>query len=211
MAICREFQQEVLEPMPPHERPYYRTMRRTTNQIKTEWLVLRCQAGEPEAFEELVRHWHRRLLGHVRRQTDGHEDTSDIMQDIWMTVARKLRRLKDPAGFPQWLYKIARAQCIDWIRKRQRDRKLQDAVAREEASNSAEPANDADRSDTKRMLRQAIRRLPAGQSTVLTMFYLDELTVAEISATVGIPEGTVKSRLYHARNHLRQLIERSQT
>jgi RNA polymerase sigma-70 factor (ECF subfamily) len=183
------------------------SMRRTIDQVRTEWLVLRSQAGDSEGFEELISQWHRRVLGHVNRLTRGHDESSDIMQDIWMTVARKLRRLNDPACFPQWIYRIATAHCADWVRRRTRERELRNAVSEDETISHPPRIAEAERTDDKEALQSAVRQLPSDQRTVLTMFYLDELSTGEIATALAIPIGTVKSRLYHARNHLRQQME----
>ena len=179
-------------------------MKRTVDHIRDELLVLQCQAGDAKSFAELVGRWHGRLMRHVKRLTDGHEDAADLMQDVWMTVARKLRKLDDPAAFPYWAYRIATARCADWVRKRTRDRKMQ----RELESNPPAADNDAGESTD---LRKAIAKLSPEQKIALTMFYLDEMPVAAIAVALDIPAGTVKSRLHHARNHLRTIIERSES
>ena len=186
-------------------------MRRTVDQIRTEWLVLRCQAGDPEGFEKLISQWNRRILGYVKRLTGGHDESSDIMQEVWMTVAKKLRRLNDPACFSQWLYKIARAHCADWVRRQTRDRELRSTVAADQAWQRPSRTEGVAQANAREALRSAVRRLPADQRTVLAMFYLDELSTGDIATALAIPVGTVKSRLHHARNHLREYMERRET
>lgn len=179
-------------------------MKRTVDHIRDELLVLQCQAGDAKSFAELVGRWHGRLMRHVKRLTEGHEDSADLMQDVWMTVARKLRKLDDPAAFPYWAYRIATARCADWVRKRARDRRMKSELESDppQVDNHAGESTD---------LKRAIAQLPSDQKIVLTMFYLDEMPVAAIAVALDIPAGTVKSRLYHARNHLRTIIERSES
>jgi RNA polymerase sigma-70 factor (ECF subfamily) len=183
-------------------------MKRTAEQIRDEWLVLRSQGGDAASLTELVDRWHQRLLRHVLRQTGGHDEAADVMQEVWVTIVKKLRRLRDPACFPRWAYRITTAACADWVRKQQRDRRLRESIDEEQNPGDQVSADDRQSISEIDLLRRAIGRLPADQRSVLTMFYLDELSTAEIAEALRIPVGTVKSRLYHAREQLRKLVER---
>ena len=180
-------------------------MEKKSDYIYDQWLVLRCQGGDADALAELIDRWHNRLRRVVWRLTDGHPDGPDIVQEVWMTVVRRMNRLEDPAAFPHWLYRIASAKCADWVRRRGRDRSLKHAVAEESSERSDHPAGSGDRA----VVRRALQRLPEDQRLILTLFYLDELSTVEIAEAFEIPVGTVKSRLFRARNQLRMQIERS--
>ncbi|RME32136.1 MAG: sigma-70 family RNA polymerase sigma factor [Candidatus Zixiibacteriota bacterium] len=180
-------------------------MKRTTEQIYDEWLVLRAQGGDKDALTELIRRWQQRMRKHVWRLTEGHNDAEDVMQDIWVVVVRKLSKLNDPATFPQWLYRIATARCADWVRKRQRDHRLHKTV-----SENTSTADMEDPSGSRReVLRQAMRRLPTEKQIILSLFYIEGFSTGEIAAVLQVPVGTIKSRLYHARELLKTIIERS--
>ena len=103
--------------------------------------------------------------------------------------------------FRAWAYRIVANKCADWLRRRQRERL--DASAHHPAEPSA-PGSDRSQDE----LQTALRDLPADRREILVLRYLDELSTAEIAEVLGIPEGTVKSRLHHARNHLREVLER---
>ena len=90
--------------------------------VYEELLVLRAQDGEPRAFNALVDHWHVRLLRYAQHLTGDSESAADIMQDVWLSVVRSLRRLEDPARFRPWVYRIVANKCTDWIRARVRNR-----------------------------------------------------------------------------------------
>jgi RNA polymerase sigma-70 factor (ECF subfamily) len=156
-----------------------------------------------------VDRWHARVLRLVVRLTEGHEDAADVAQEVWMRVVRKISRLNDPAAFPHWLYRIAAARCADWVRRQQRDRGLRRAVREESGQSdggaSGGPAAMSDQSD----LHRALAQLPRDEHTVLTLFYLDGFPTAEIAEILSVPVGTVKSRLFTAREKLRKIIERS--
>ena len=184
-------------------------MKRTAEQIYDELLVLRCQSGEADAIKELISCWQMRLARYVFRQTGNSDDTADVMQEIWVSVVKKLKSLDDPAASGQWIYRIARARTIDWIRKKKRERTLQKDTAEEIALYDPKKAAESNREMKIELLKKGIVSLPHEQRTILTMFYLEERSVSEVAVLLNIPAGTVKSRLFQARNQLRKLIDRS--
>ena len=171
-------------------------MQRTAEQVEEELLVIRCQEGDSGAAEALVARWERRLLRHALRLTGEAEAARDVAQESWLAIFRGLRALDDPARFGPWAYRIATRRCADWIRRKSR--------RRETSAERLEPAADPP-SDSPDM-RTLIRGLPAPSRAVLSMFYADEMSVAEIAEALGVPEGTVKSRLYTARERLRRAM-----
>jgi len=178
-------------------------MMRTRGQVVDEMLVLAAQAGETAAFERLARRWHPRLLRHAFRLTGDVEGSRDAVQDAWVSIARGLRRLRDPARFGPWALRITGRRCADWIAIRR--------TARSRAS-SLDVANEvprppAYREDDLSRVRDALRRLAPERRTLMAMFYVEGMSVHEIAAALGVPPGTVKSRLYHAREHLRATLE----
>jgi len=182
---------------------------RTKDQVYDEWLVIRCQGGDRAALTGLINRWSPRLRRYVRRLTDGHDDTEDLVQEIWASVVKKLSRLRDPACFPQWIYRIATTRCADWTRQKTRQRKLK-KTAGEESAVTVEPESTGAENKRMQLLREAIGRLPAEQRALVSLFYVDEMSVREISEALGLPEGTVKSRLFHLRESLKQTIERKE-
>jgi RNA polymerase sigma factor (sigma-70 family) len=183
-------------------------MKRSTEQIYDEWLVIRCQGGDAKALTELIDRWQRRLKVYTLRMTDGHDETADIVQEIWISVIRKINRLNDPACFPQWVYRIATAKCVDWVRRTKRERYLHRNVV-DENDTKEDLLHTGDRDNNLNTLRRAIRRLPPDRQIVISLFYIEELSINAIAESLGIPIGTVKSRLYSAREILRKTIEGS--
>ncbi len=171
-----------------------------------EWLVLRCQDGEPAALRVLVDRWDGRLRAHAWRLTRHPEAARDVTQEAWLAIARGLRQLNDPAFFRAWAYRIVTHKCADWTRANQRERKLLDGVRNEPKSVNPPPAP-CDSINEESDIQRALWRLPLEQRAILSMRYLGELSVIEIAAALDIPLGTVKSRLHKARNDLRLLLE----
>lgn len=183
--------------------------RRTSEQIHDEWLVLRAQDGEPEALGELVRRWHPRLVGFALGLTGSEEDARDAVQAAWLGAARRLARLGDPARFPGWICRIVANKCADGIRRAQRERRAARGRAGEEPRESANPVKGAGDCDEAAEVRRALRRLGPAQREILGLHYGAGLGMEEIGAVLGVPTGTVKSRLHAARNELRSLLERT--
>ncbi|MHC5065267.1 MAG: RNA polymerase sigma factor [Planctomycetota bacterium] len=169
--------------------------------VLDELLVLQCQAGDGSALDELVQRWQPRLERHALRHCSDQEAARDICQEAWLAIVRGIRRLSDPALFRAWAYRIVANKSADWLRRRQREGHR--TVAEEPASSPR-----ADAEDSQALLQAALKSLPADRRGILELRYLEELSTAEIAHVLDIPEGTVKSRLHHARNHLREVLER---
>lgn len=172
-------------------------------------LVLRGQAGDRAALERLAEKWYPRVAAFTFRLTGREEAAAEITQEVWLSVARSLRRLKEPTRFRSWLFSIAANKSRDWIRREQRRRRLSEDLLHEQADASSAPAVDEGAPEIDR-LREAMASLPADRQALLSMFYIDQLSVREIAMALAIPVGTVKSRLFHARNRIRQTLEGQQ-
>ncbi len=181
-------------------------MAREREDVLDELLVLRCQGGDERAFQMLVQRWNGRVLAYSARLTGFSHAAPDVTQEVWLAVVRGIRRLDDPSRFRSWLFRIAANKCADWVRSQQKSRRVMEAAEIEQAtgrgSESKEPAD-----PRVELLRQGLRMLPDNRRTILAMFYLEEMSVKEISEVLSVPAGTVKSRLFHARAALKQKLE----
>jgi len=176
----------------------------TTGRALDEYLISLSQAGSVEALDGLARLWTPRLLRYVTRVLGGSGDSAeaarDVVQDTWVGAIRGLRGLRDPAQFRAWIYGIATRKCADALRANMRRRRLDaQAVAADEVSR---PGGDVT-SEQQIDLATAIRELPPIHRAVVHLFYREELSVDEIASVLGIPAGTVKSRLHHARDAIK--------
>jgi RNA polymerase sigma factor (sigma-70 family) len=171
--------------------------------IADELLVLRSQEGDVAAFERLVERWQERLWRHAWRLTGDENAAWDALQETWIGISRGLRRLADPAAFPAWAYQIASHKCRDWLRRQRRLRQI-DELYSAKVQESYRPAGEPEEYAT---LRDALDQLSPPDRTILSLRYEEDFDTAEIAAILTIPEGTVKSRLYHARKRLRKFLE----
>jgi len=156
------------------------------------------QAGSAKAMEALVSRWQKRLWSYAYRMTHNKDAAWDITQETWLGIIKGLRKLQDPANFRAWAYKITTNKAIDWIKKR----KANKHIGIEEVQDYKQKTlNDT-------VLKELLEKLDIRKRAVLSLHYLEQLTVPEVSVVLGIPKGTVKSRLHSARRELKKLWEK---
>lgn len=185
-------------------------MQTDRRQVLTEWLVLTAQAGGEAAFRDLHALWSGDLRRLALVRVERAEAADEVLAEAWVDIARGLGRLDDPACFPRWAFRIVERRCADWIRRRWRERRRL-AETEQEAellAPSAMAETNAPSDDVLR-LRAAIKRLPPDARELLHLFYDLGRGVAEIAEILGVPAGTVKSRLFTVRETLKRHIERN--
>lgn len=188
---------------------------RGPEEILDEWLVIEARRGCHAALQALAHRWHPRLVGHAYRRTGQPEAAAEVVQEAWVAIIRGLRRLEDPAYFRLWAYRIVDRKAFDWIRQRRRGRELMNRLADDPSLHGpgCDPGVEArrrkseSREESIEHLKSALQRLPDDTRVLLSMFYVDGLSVIEIAEALTLPEGTVKSRLFHARKRLRESFE----
>ena len=185
-------------------------MERAPERILDEYLVSLSRGGSREAFDRLARRWTPQLLRYAARTLGWSACSADsvreVVQETWLGVIRGLHGLEDPARFHAWIYGIAARKCADAIRGNMRRRRL-DAGLRAEASTPGPEADDRAAPERYLDLASGVAALPDDQRSIVHLFYGADLAIEEIASALGIPGGTVKSRLHHAREALRRHIE----
>ncbi|MHC4148225.1 MAG: RNA polymerase sigma factor [Planctomycetota bacterium] len=179
-------------------------MHKSRAQIYDELLVLKCQQGDREAFEELVGRWQKRLWHYAFKVTGSESAAWDIVQETWYGITKGIRKLKEVAVFPQWVFRIANNKCADWLRKQHLQSRLNSELAKQK---QYEPDEKQNSSETSESLRAAIAKLPPDRRALLTLRYYEGFDIGQIAEILNVPEGTVKSRLHRTVNELRQLVE----
>jgi RNA polymerase sigma-70 factor (ECF subfamily) len=174
-----------------------------SERIYNELLALRCRRGDTGALEELVRHWEKRLFYYIRRLVSDEEDAWDVLQETWLKVIRGIRGLRTPDRLPVWLYTIARNTAMTRLRGRYADRDaIEDAeIADMEADSEPFTFEDA------ALIHYALGRISLPHREALTLHFLEGMSVEEIADVLGVPAGTVKSRLHFAKRALRAVLE----
>lgn len=179
---------------------------RDSERIYDEYLVACARTGDRGALERLVERWQPRLLRHAWRVLGDAERARDMVQEAWIEILRGLHRLDDVVAFPAWAYRIVSRRCY-----RALGRAAREPLEPEEAGLANEPPlaerETAEFASDMDALRAAIASLPAPQRAALALFYLDDMSVAQVAVALDVPPGTVKTRLMHARRKLRARLE----
>ena len=175
-----------------------------TRRVLDEFLVAAARTGDRKAFALLVRTWQPRLIAHAWRLSGDPEAARDSVQEAWAEIVRGLAQLADAGAFPAWAYRIVTRRCARAIARAQGRRRLAQAVAAEPFEDCRQdPDGEIDRA----RVAAALTGLPAEQRAAMALFYLEEMSVAEVAVALDVPAGTVKTRLMHARRKLRSALE----
>lgn len=168
------------------------------------YLVAAARLGDRAAAERLVRLTAPRLTAHAVRLLGEVEGARDVVQEAWAEIFRGLGGLRAEGAFLPWALRIVTRRVARTIARRQRDRRLAAGWAAEaetEAPETGPGAVDAAR------VRAALARLSPDQAATVALFYLEDLSTAEVAAATDVPVGTVKTRLMHARDKLRGFLQ----
>lgn len=167
-----------------------------------EWIALRCQAGEPDAFEDLIAVMERPLLYYAATLTGSQDSGLDVLQDVWVKALRGIHKLKDPGSLRSWLYTITHGVAVDRIR-RNASRERAEQVELEDFEEAEEPSFTE---EDAAAIHQALSQIGLRHREVLVLHFLEDLSIGEIAAVVGCSEGTVKSRMHYAKRAMKEIL-----
>ncbi len=166
-----------------------------------------CLAGNTSAFEPLVKRYEQPLFGFLYALTSDVERSRDLTQDTFIRVWRMLSRFDPNRPLVNWIFAIARNLLRDNRRRSRRTPRSIEPAVGENILTDPGPAPDAgiEKEDCRRLLGEALALLPAREREVVILKDIQERSYADIAQILGIPVGTVASRVYHARRHLIEL------
>jgi RNA polymerase sigma factor, sigma-70 family len=183
---------------------------------KDDELVARTKEGDASAFDELVRRYSPRVYGLIYNMTSNHEETNDVMQDVFLKAFRSIKGFRGDSSFYTWIHTIAMNMTINFLKKRNRRRgmSLDDVDSHIEndpdfieATATSDPRREANLSELQKRLNEAMQKLSHDHRAVVTMFDIQGMPHAEIAKILGISEGTVRSRLFYAHRQLQNYLE----
>ena len=171
-------------------------------------------AGDQLAWEQIVRQNWRKVFNVAYKFVGKHDEAEDLTQDIFLKIFKALRTFDRRANFQTWIISISRNLCIDPYRSVRKERQT---IARDVDTNDLQPATTdrgpyaaAEHQDLRAQLRQALETLPITLRTAVVLRDLQELSYQEIADRLGLPEGTVKSRINRGRIELAHQVRRLQ-
>jgi RNA polymerase sigma-70 factor (ECF subfamily) len=196
-----------------------KSKRQAMNQARSDEdqeLVARTQSGDPSAFDQLVVKYTPRLYGLVYNMTSNHEDTSDLLQDIFSKAYKAIRGFRGKSSFYTWIHSIAVNMTLNFLKKRGRrfqlslddvDASIQNDKEFMELTATSSPVREADLAELQRRLNEAMMKLSDEHRAVVTMFHIQGMPHAEISKILRVSEGTVRSRLFYANRQLQNYLD----
>ncbi|MEO7166443.1 MAG: sigma-70 family RNA polymerase sigma factor [Spartobacteria bacterium] len=179
-------------------------------------LVARAQTGDAAAFDDLVVKYSPRLYGLVYNMTSNHEDTNDMLQDVFAKAYRAISGFRGKSSFYTWIHTIAVNMTLNFLKKRGRryhlslddvDASIQNDKEFIELTSTSSPVREADLGELQRRLNEAMMKLSDEHRAVVTMFHIQGMPHAEISKILGVSEGTVRSRLFYANRQLQNYLD----
>ncbi|MEM7780226.1 MAG: RNA polymerase sigma factor [Pseudomonadota bacterium] len=172
-----------------------------------EMLVVLAQSGDTRAGARLYRRWAPRLARAARRYSAGDDNAQDIAQECWLAIWKGLPRLRSPDKFRSYAFAVLHRRGADHLRRVIRDRETISDSAYEGLFERAD--HHAASSSEMAMITQAFAGLPPDQRLAAHLHFVEGLTMTEIAEVQRIPEGTAKSRLFHARRKLKAALDPS--
>jgi RNA polymerase sigma-70 factor (ECF subfamily) len=180
-------------------------------------LVRRCQAGDTEAFDELVTRYRARVFGMIYNMVHSEQDAWDLAQDSFLKAWKSIGRFRGQSSFYTWIYRIVMNVTIDWLRKKhvksgglEFDDAIQltqiDPASKTLPKPEALPHKAMERDEIRDRIEKAIAQLSPEHRAVILMKEIDEMQYHEIAEALGCSIGTVMSRLFYARKKLQNLL-----
>lgn len=172
-------------------------------------LIIQIRNGNTSALRFLVDK-HKNLVWHmVLRMVNQAEDAEDLCQDVFLRVFRDIKTFRGDAKLSTWIGSIAYNVCVDYIRRKGREKVYPTDDLAPVMCEIKAPENTAvnmNRSDLKAIVHAVIAAMPVHYRTVITLYHLDECSYREIAEITGMPEGTVKSYISRAREIIREKV-----
>lgn len=173
----------------------------SSTEISDAVLVVRCQLGEQQAWQELVGRWQPRLWSFIVRMISDQIVAEDVLQEVWLSAVRSIVRLRDPEQWPPWIFGIARKRIADRFRAQYRrgETETLDEVSTEDV--------EIENIMRAEVVEAGLAKLPPTDREVIVLHYLEGLPLGDVADICGVPVGTVKSRLYRARQILKRELK----
>ena len=179
-----------------------------TEQITdTELLALfRGEATKEKAFNILVKKYQERLYWHIRRMLVDHDDSNDVMQNVFIRVWNALANFREDAQLYTWLYRIATNECLTFLEQQKKRASVSLSDVESGLSNKIRADKDFDAGKLEWKLQLAIQQLPDKQRIVFNLRYYDEMPYEEMSRVLETSAGALKASYHHAAKKIEDFI-----
>ena len=181
-------------------------------------LIAKAISGREDSFEELVRRYQRPITNYVYRMLGNYDASLDVTQEIFIKVYNSMARYSSEYKFSTWLYKISHNAAIDYMRRHSVNEQSleveneEGVYQRQFESKRLSPEQERERSEWREEIETVVKRLPTGYRELIILRHTQDLSYDEIAEITNLPLGTVKNRLFRAREMMRDIfIERGFT
>jgi RNA polymerase sigma-70 factor (ECF subfamily) len=178
----------------------------TSQATSDEGLIARIASGDRLAMQVLYARHHVRVYRFVLRLVRNEATAEDLISEVFLDVWRQAGRFEGRSAVTTWLLSIARFKALSALRRRS-DEELDEGQAEAIADVGDDPEVAIQKKDKGNALRQCLTKLTAEHREVIDLVYYHEKSVEEVAAIVGIPEATVKTRMFYARKRLSELLK----
>lgn len=173
------------------------------------FLITQYRSGRTEVLPTLVKRYHKTFCEKAYWITKDKEKAKDIAQDCWIIIIDKLYTLDNVNSFKGWASRIVYTKAIDSIKHRHKYKEtIEDARLMSNELERSEDDNASVRVELLKAIHKAIQQLPKGKQDIIRLFYAEEYSINDISSFLNIPIGTVKSRLFKARQKLKSIMQK---
>jgi RNA polymerase sigma-70 factor, ECF subfamily len=181
-----------------------------------EAVVKRAQGGDSSAFEEIFKRYRHKVFSLSYRMTGNPVEAEDLCQEIFLQVIRKIGSFEGRSSFSTWLYRVATNRSRDYLRRKKRapdiviqDDDAQDRGIEDKGSEGirGDPENSAISSEAQSLVQSALLELPMSLRVPLVLHELEDFQYQEVAGMLGLPVGTVKSRIFRARIKLAEILQ----
>lgn len=178
--------------------------------MEEKYLIHRAQAGDIDAFESLARQYQNKIYALALRMIQNQQDALDVSQNVLIKIYRKIHLFRGQSSFATWVYRIAKNACLDFLRAQKK------SVSLEELSESGyeiqsftqkdDPEKSFEAKEQTQKLIALVMALPEAQRRLIVLRDIEGYSYEEIGDLLSLQPGTVKSRLFRARNRLRKML-----
>lgn len=169
-------------------------------------IVVRMQNGDEQAFYELYERYKDSLFHTACLICGNQADGEDVLQETFVTAFYHCRELKKPEMWKYWLFQIMRRKAFEVVKKKKREIPEEKIIELADENFAGQSELEILEQEERHVIWKVIEKLPIKQKTIIILFYFNDMSVTQISKIMECSEGTVKSRLFLARNRLKKIL-----
>ena len=173
-----------------------------------EKIIARARRGDADAFEQLVVAYRDQVFRLALRMCGSEADADEVAQEAFLSAWKALPNFRGESQFSTWLYQLTTHAAIDLMRREKRQIAADDITEVSAADPAPSPQQQAEQSEQREIVRDAILQLAPEQREVVVLRFMEELSYEEIGAVLKLPSGTVKSRLNRAKAQLKEIVSK---